>query len=392
MTETELHILWDKYLAEELTEAEFRRFWAACHEPAHQQTWQVIMGEVWNNPALQHLSDEATGNRLLEQLRPALMQQVPQQAPVHFLKRYRWVAAAVLVLAMATGTWLWQKEQMTDDRVTDNRKKEILPGGNKATLTLADGSTIVLDSAVNGTLAEQNGIRIIKPANGQLSYKSDIRDQRSGMAYNILKTPRGGQYQVILPDGTVVWMNSASSLRYPTVFQGTERIVELSGEAYFEVAKNVRQPFRVKVNDLDVKVLGTNFNINAYPDEQDIQTTLVEGAVAVNMGTATALLQPGQQAQADKTEHTLLTRKANIKQVLSWKNGLFIFEDRNLAEVLREISRWYNIEIEYQAPVSTEHYGGVINRHSPLSKVLELLEKNGIQHFKIENQRIIVLP
>jgi len=191
-----------------------------------------------------------------------------------------------------------------------------------------------------------------------------------------------------------VWLNAVSSLRYPTGFPGAERVVELSGEAYFEVAEKTTQPFRVKTNGHTVNVLGTHFNVHAYPDESSIQTTLIQGSVSVQAeyGSRPMLLKPGQQAYVDLATNSITTRLPNVRQVISWKDDLFIFEDMRLNEVLREVCRWYDVDIDMQAPVSNERYTGVINRKNPLSKVLALLEENNIQHFKIEGRKIIVLP
>lgn len=339
-------------------------------------------------------TDEAQLHYLQQQSWQAIRQR--QRATVVPLYRRYWqVAAAVLVLLVA-GTWWWRS---TTDRqataVAVNTATAIRPGTNKATLTLSNGSVVVLDSNAQTQIADAGGIHITNRNNQQLSYQPQPSGAHSEMVgFNMLSTPRGGQYQLTLPDGSMVWLNSASQLKYPISFQGNERVVELSGEAYFEVAENAKQPFKVIANGIRVDVLGTKFNINAYHDEASIKTTLVQGSVRVSGSRATSgastILRPGQQAIAIAGNVT--TRQANIQQVLSWKNGLFVFEDRKLDEVLREVSRWYDIEIEFRAPLSDNLYGGVINRHNLLPKVLELLEKNGIQHFKIEGRKVIVLP
>jgi ferric-dicitrate binding protein FerR (iron transport regulator) len=307
-------------------------------------------------------------------------------------RKWYWAAAAVLLLLAGSLFYQVQQKQLHQAAQVHNKIPDIAPGTNKAELTLADGTKIQLDST--GKQLIQQGNTAVQQNAGMLSYHA--QGDSAPIAFNTLTTPRGGKYQVTLPDGTKVWLNAVSSLTYPTTFPGTERVVELSGEAYFEVAEKASQPFRVKVNTLDVKVLGTHFNIHAYADENNIQTTLVEGSVSVTdqaaSGRAALILKPGQQAAADLADHTITSSQANVKQVLSWKNDLFIFEDMRLAEVLREISRWYDVEIEMRAPVNEERYTGVINRKNTLSKVLALLEENNIQHFKIEERKIIVLP
>ena len=359
--------------------------------------------------SLEYDTTAFTGDEELNAWKEASWQAVAasrKQAAVPLYRRFGVVAAAaVLVLAVA-GFWLL-KNSIGINKAGKELAEKIVPASNKAVLVLSDGTTIELDSVLQNAITDPNGVTVINSAGSRLSYHDQApADAAAPIAYNTLKTPRGGQYRLTLPDGTQVWMNSASELRYPTSFREANRVVELSGEAYFEVAQNARQPFKVKANGTEVKVLGTHFNVHAYPDEPNTQTTLVEGSIQVSNPTSdisksanpnqrsaiskSAILVPGQQAVT--TREDLTTRNANIKQVLSWKNGLFIFEEMKLEEVLREISRWYDIEVEYRAPVSEEHYGGVINRHSPLPKVLELLQENGIQHFKIEGRKILVLP
>lgn len=314
---------------------------------------------------------------------------------VGLFRRYRvGIAAAVLLAVAGISLLLIMQRKPAQDGVNVVQASPVKPAGDKAVLTLANGQQIVLEQANSGAIAEQNGIQVMKLGNGQLAY-NQAGQARSATApmYNTLTTPRGGQYKVILPDGSRVWLNSASSLTYPTAFNG-KRLVKLSGEAYFEVAANAREPFTVQVNKTEVDVLGTEFNVYAYTDEPAVTTTLVQGSVRVThgmpAGSKTELLTPGEQAVGAETY--LVTRKANMRQVLSWKNGLFLFEDRKLAEVLREISRWYDIDIDMQAPADDTRYGGVINRNSPLPKVLALLEQNGIRHFKVEGRKVVVLP
>lgn len=314
---------------------------------------------------------------------------------VGLFRRYRvGIAAAVLLAIAGISLLLIPQQKRKQGRADVVQATPVKPAGDKAVLTLANGQQIVLEQANSGAIAEQNGIRVMKLRNGQLAYnKAGQARSTAAPMYNTLTTPRGGQYKVILPDGSRVWLNSASSLTYPTVFNG-KRLVKLSGEAYFEVAANAREPFTVQVNKTEVDVLGTEFNVYAYADEPAVTTTLVQGSVRVThgmpAGSKTELLTPGEQAVGAETY--LVTRKANMRQALSWKNGLFIFEDRKLAEVLREISRWYDIDIDMQAPADDTRYGGVINRNSPLPKVLALLEQNGIRHFKVEGRKVVVLP
>lgn len=352
------------------------------------------LDQDFHNHQLPELGDDTTREIIYNAIQLRAPERQLRTAPrLPVLIRY--TAAAAILLAVLAGAWLFTRKQNRPENggAVTTGTSAIQPAGDKAILTLANGQQIVLDSTGSGAITEANGVRIIRLGNGQLAYKA-MDNKRPASLYNTLTTPRGGQYKIQLPDGSTVWMNSASSLTYPTVFNEKERLVKLTGEAYFEVAPHAGQPFKVTVKNTTVDVLGTGFNIHAYSDEPAVTTTLVEGSVRVSQliqGTVKAdVLTPGLQAVG--TDNNQLTRKANLRQVLSWKNGLFIFEDRKLAEVLREISRWYDIDIDMQAPPDDTRYGGVINRNSPLAHVLNLLESNGIRHFKTEGRKLIVLP
>lgn len=306
----------------------------------------------------------------------------------------RYAAAAVLAVLLAGGSvYLFLRKAPRPVTVQLPVKEDVAPGGNKAVLTLTDGTEITLDSASNGLLAQQGSAKVSKLANGQLAYTQEGKEGGAPM-YNTMRTPRGGQYQLTLPDGTKVWLNSASSLRFPAVFTGTERTVALTGQAYFEVAANKEHPFTVTVSGIEVQVLGTHFDIMAYPDEKSINTTLLEGAVKVKSKGATALLKPGEQAVLVHESLRLSVVPAQVNKVVAWKQGLFVFNKMDLESILREVSRWYDVDIVYQAPFQANGklYGGGISRKMLLSDVLHFLEESGIHHFKIEGKKVIVLP
>jgi ferric-dicitrate binding protein FerR (iron transport regulator) len=280
----------------------------------------------------------------------------------------------------------------------------ILPGStNKAVLILADGSRIALDSVHNGQIAQQGITRVIK-GNGTVSLVSNSTlsgeanaGSNTPVAYNTIMTPRGGQYQLVLPDGSRVWLNSASSLRFPVAFNGRERIVELTGEGYFEITHNPHMPFAVNIRTPSgdggkVNVLGTHFNIMAYPEEQSIKTTLLEGAVAVSQSEVSTRLIPGQQAAFDNMRHQFRVRPVDTLQAIAWKNGLFEFDNTDLATIMRQLARWYDIEIVYRAPLDKTPLGGNISKNMDLADALALLEANGTNHFKIEGKKVFVLP
>ena len=281
------------------------------------------------------------------------------------------------------------KEQISANNI--NRGK-ITPGGNKAVLTLANGSQIVLENAKKGVLANQQNSIINKTADGKLVYdasqqQQDNKELQSG--YNTVSTPNGGQYQVVLPDGTRVWLNAASSLKFPVAFTGKQRDVELSGEGYFEVAKNKAMPFRVTVNHSTVEVLGTHFNIMGYADEKSTNTTLLEGSVKIISGNKQKLIVPGEQARVNGE---IAVAKVNVGQVVEWKNGNFNFSHENIETIMRKVARWYDVSIQYQGTMTHEGFVGTVPRSENISEVLSALELTGLVHFKIIERRVIVMP
>jgi transmembrane sensor len=269
--------------------------------------------------------------------------------------------------------------------------QDIAPGKNIATLTLSNGQKVNLNNAGNGQVAIQAGVKIIKAGSGQITYVAGAVRNAVDIELNNISTPRGGQWQVTLPDGSKVWLNSSSSLSYPAKFHGQKRrIVELSGEAYFEIAKNKTHPFIVKTDKQSVEVLGTHFNINSYPDEPSVKTTLAEGRVRVSDLTGkTKVLVPGQQAILKNG--TLTVGDANVEEALAWKNGYFRFNDESIQSIMRKLSRWYNIEVQYGEDIYTEGLNGKVSRFKNISQVLRALEATKTVHFKIEGRRVTVM-
>jgi ferric-dicitrate binding protein FerR (iron transport regulator) len=272
-------------------------------------------------------------------------------------------------------------------------RSDALPGSNKATLTLSDGKKIGLDTAHNGLLAREGNTKVLQSGNGQLNYQAaETSFGGKEIAYNILSTPRGGQYRLVLPDGSRVWLNAASSIRYPTVFDRRERKVEVSGEAYFEVITNAAMPFRVTGKGVTVEVLGTSFNVNLYDDEPLMMTTLSEGKVKVTGDRNSQLLAPGEQAQWSPGGEIKLEKDIDMEKTMAWKNNQFIFERDDLPAILRQLGRWYDVEIRYQDSPKPYHFSGIISRARNASDVLRMLEATGNIHFDIEGKKIIVKP
>ncbi|MET6996334.1 FecR domain-containing protein [Chitinophaga defluvii] len=340
--------------------------------------------------------------KLREDMRAGIEASIQRQEPlakparVRLLSVYRWVAAAGIALLVCGSYFYFSQRSPSVDaaKISGNthlQLNDVPPGGSKAVLTLADGSTIVLDSAKNGTLIRQGTVDISKPEDGQLAYNTGAPGAKE-VLYNIIATPRGGEYALQLADGSKVWINAASSLRFPTAFNGDERRVELTGEAYFEVAGDPGKPFKVIVNGIEVAVLGTHFNINAYTDESSIRTTLVEGAVKVTGEHQSLLLSPGQQAQVDKAGEMTLIKKANLDVATAWKNGRFEFEDNSITSVMQQIQRWYNVAVVYDGKIPDIRFSGAISRQENVSKVLSMLELTHLVRFRMENNTIHIIP
>jgi hypothetical protein len=314
------------------------------------------------------------------------------------------VAAAATVILFISGAAYWVIKNQNNTRSTasvviPNKKVDkILPGGNHAILTMADGSKIVLDSVRNGNI--QSGGATISKQGGLLVYdgSSPAKSATAAVAYNTLTTPPGGQYKLILADGSKVWLNASSSLRFPTAFTGKERNVELTGEAYFEVAhisssrrggREDAKPFHVNVNGMQVEVLGTHFNVNAYGDEGAIKTSLLEGSVKIKKGNVSGLLKPGQQGVLKNNSNNIEIKNADMSQAVAWKNGLFQFDGADIKTIMREIGRWYDVEIEYAGKVPERRFEGKISRDSQLSDVLKILELSNVK-FAVEGKKIVV--
>ncbi|PWS30589.1 FecR family protein [Pedobacter paludis] len=310
----------------------------------------------------------------------------------------RYVAAAVILLLVSSTLYfaLNRNRLSTANNLTKNKVLDVLPGTDKAILTLSDGSKVVLDNQTASNISDRDGLKISKTKDGQLIYtilNQENLSNKKAIAYNTIQTPKGGQYQIILPDGTKVWLNAASTLKYPEVFVGNERRVELTGEAYFEVAKNKAMPFHVKNESQDVEVLGTHFNINGYMDEKTIKTTLLEGSVKVSNGKSSKILKPGDQSIAGISENSSIQLVHNIDtdDETAWKNGLFQFSNEGLKTILNQLERWYDIKIDYSS-VPDKRYNGMVPRKAKLSEVLKMLELTGNIKFEIvEGRQLKVL-
>ena len=325
---------------------------------------------------------------------------------ISFGKRWMRYAAAVLIIVGTAIVVIYHSGRSTSvkedgDQVVTELFKGVKPGGDQAMLTLDDGSTVLLDSSGEGLLSQQGRTNVIKVKGGELAYQGA---DHSGLAagpekiyYNTITTPRGGQYKVVLPDGSKVWLNAASSLRFPTAFPGASRVVDLTGEAYFEIAPDAKKSFHARVGGVSVEVLGTVFNVNGYAEEQQIKTTLLKGRVCIRAGEDTALLKPGEQAKVPAAPAAggkagrliTLQHHANTEEAVAWKNGLFYLSSADLGSVLRQIGRWYDIDVEFEGRPLTGHITGIVPRNTSLPKMLRILKASGVD-FRMEKKKIIV--
>jgi ferric-dicitrate binding protein FerR (iron transport regulator) len=336
-------------------------------------------------------SEEMTGEAMLARLNR-------ETKPAKTKRIFRWVAAASAVLILGV-TGLFITRMLTTDQEDFPRRvaqSNIHPGGNKAILTLASGKKISLTDAGNGQIANQNGIKVTKAANGQLVYTITGRENLPGAsssndldAFNTIETPKGGQYQVVLPDGSKVWLNAYTSLKFPVSFNNQkERRVELSGEAYFEVAHNKDLPFRVVTARQTVEVLGTHFDVNAYSDDAVTKTTLLQGLVRITAASRSAILNPGQQA---KLTGTLDVSEVNTAEAIAWKNGYFNFDDEKLENIMRSVSRWYNVDVVFEdQSLKKETFGAVTTRFANITTLLKMMEQTGDARFSIQGTTITV--
>lgn len=306
------------------------------------------------------------------------------------------IAVAASILMVVGAGLIFFKNQHEANAIARLQQEEasIQPGGPKAMLTLADGSKISLDEAANGKLANQAGITITKTKEGQLVYT--MSPSSTGTAavqtYNTISTPKGGQYQINLPDGTKVWLNAASSLIYPIAFADRERKVELKGEAYFEVSPDKEKPFRVVTDQQTVSVLGTHFNISAYADDGFVKTTLLEGKVKVQLKDldVSAVLSPGEQSVLK--ERTFNVQKVDVEEAIAWKNNTFLFQNEELGDIMREISRWYDVEVVCPPDMAKVTFSGSGSRDKSIKQALRIMQLTGTVHFKFEGRRITVMP
>ena len=396
MSEDRLSYLFHRYINNQCTPAEKKEFFELLKRPDLEQPAKQLLDQLIEKedaaPLKRHMSSEVAqsifGSIIEADAEPA---ENPTSTPVLRRMRFsRLAAACILGLVLSvTAYFLFRPiSKETDVAITSsNVTHDVLPGKDKAVLLMADGSEILLDNTANGDLNGNQSAKVIKE-NGLLTYQSN--NDTTVTEYNTINTPRGGQYRLVLADGTKVWLNAASSLRFPASFTGDKREVVLTGEGYFEVAKDASKPFFVQSGEMNVQVLGTHFNINAYGDEAALETTLLEGSVKVSSPGGVRTLAPGQQARI-KEQTVQLVKDVDVEGVVAWKNGLFQLNSVDITTIMKQLSRWYDVEVKYEGEIPVAHISGKMSRALNLSQVLKVLEYSGI-HCKIEGRTLVVLP
>lgn len=389
MNQQRFQYLLDQYVLGEITPDDRRELAALMAMPEYQPLLNDLLLQSFRNQPLQPLAADNAVEKLLH-TRLGL-----QPAPLRrsFLFRPHWWQAAAVLLLLAAALWIWLPREKNTTPAPGNIAV-IAPGSDKAVLTLANGQRIVLDSAANGTLAHEKGVTVLKLDSGALAYHDNNKSASQALTWNSLSTPKGGQYRLILPDGTRVWLNAATTISFPVAFTANNRQVKLTGEAYFEVTQNAQKPFIVTTGETDIRVLGTAFNVMAYREEGNTATTLVSGSVAVSdkLNQDRMLLQPAQQAVLDNGGNRFRLLKPDMEQVTAWKDGFFIFDKTDLKAMMRQIERWYNVTVEYSGQLNNISFTGRVARTEYAAQLLELLEMEGRVHFLLTGNHIIVKP
>lgn len=396
----QLNALMKQYTENSINKQDYALLMAHFKKNSNDETVFLAMDEVWKEPVPQqlYLQDELDScyNKLIAS--PEFKHNQSKVRPFMTMSRLPQLAvAAAILMVMGTGIWFFVQRSafQTNDRLSTLQQNDADPGKNSATLTLGNGKKIALASQPEGALLEEGGTTISKTASGQISYQVSGSKIPAGNVINTLTTARGQQYRVNLPDGTRVWLNASSVLKYPASFKiRQERRVELIGEAYFEVSKDKAHPFIVKTPKQELRVLGTHFNLSSYPDENVTVTTLLEGSVHVKglfttaRNNNTSILKPGQQSVLG---NSFTLREVDTEEAIAWTKGMFMFNDEKLGNILLKVSRWYNVNIVYEDDsLKNLSFWGTITRHHKLSKVLHLLERTQVVVFEIKGDTIRV--
>ncbi len=404
MSDQQIIELLNRFFQGEITSEEKEKLSHWIQESGNEAKLEALMAQAWQQFKPQQTLPSSKAKSLLktilERNREAKKSSVKPIKLLH--KGYRIAAAASIILLLGFAIYFWINRSTKINQVVPQlaRQDIVPPQTLNAVLTLGNGERILLEDTFRGVLAIEGTVNISKHAGGQIAYRSDIPDHDTEVMYHTLTIPRGSKtLKIELADGTRVWMNSASSLRYPNLFTGKQRQVEIKGEAYFEVAKNEDMPFIVKVNNkAEIKVLGTHFNVSAYDDESTIKTTLLEGSVRVSSSLShsvsssprpSVILSPNQQASLDASGK-LNVEKVDPEEAIAWKNGMFDFKEADIRTIMRQLARWYDLKVEYEEEI-TEKFYVKMSRNTNISNVFKILEATGAVNFRIEGKKITII-
>lgn len=395
MNEFDFRRLVEKYAAGELLEAEQKQFFELIESEEYRKILEQILEFEWRegtyeetgNPEVYSVLESHVLKAINE---PPVEQVTPGQGAVVYFKKYWLAIAAVLIIMISTAILVFQKKAgyVKPGIATKNQtqKTEILPATNGAILTLGNGQQIVLDSIGSGLVANQGNSSIVKQNNG-LAYQASGTGSTDPV-YNTISTPKGRQYpNLTLSDGTKVWLDAGSSIRFPVAFVGNERKVEISGQVWFDVVHNSQMPFKVIAKGVETTDIGTEFNVNAYEDENDLKVTLLQGAIQIN-GT---VIKPGEQALVDRDGSLRLNKNADLDEVMAWKTGYFNFNKADIQTIMKQLSRWYDVDVSYTGKIPAGTYSGKISRNLGLQDLLDGLAFSDIR-FRIDGRKLIVLP
>jgi transmembrane sensor len=378
MNADEYLLLYEKYISGNCDAEEERKL---C---AYQDKFRMLQ----EDPGQQTADDVELSERIYGRITSSLSE--PSKTKIFLLSFFK--IAAILAFAIGIGFLYHTYYDRSVPQSSASKtlvRRAIKPGTNTAQLTLSDGSVVDLNDAKDGVISTTDQAKISRNSGGSISYATNSSAPEN--ATNTITVPAGGNYKVILPDGTSVWLNSVSTLNYPLTFKGKNRIVTLQGEGYFEVSKNPEKPFVVQVDAMTVTVLGTHFNINAYKEHTGIQTTLSEGSVRLSQASKSVTLVPGEQGSVDRQSALMTVAKVNTNKVMGWKNGYFMFQDDNIENIMEQIARWYDVDVEYRGDLSNKLFGGIYSRNKDINELLKGLELTGLVHFKIVGRRVIVM-
>jgi len=376
-----LPLLFDKYINNQISADECKEFWQLLQENGLADNLSTELQNLW----LEH-PKYSQSNAIWELKFDALI--ASQQPSIRKTSIIKYAVAALFVFLIWSIWFLNFESKSPKNKSNKQLVNDVKPGHNGAILTLSNGKKVILDSAVDGETLSDANLGIIKK-DGEIIYTGKTDE----LVYNTVTTDKGRQWRLTLPDGSKVWLNAQSSIHYPLNFTDKERVVEIAGEVFFEVVHNSKKPFKVKVGNKVIADIGTSFNINAYADESDMKTTLIEGSLSIS-NTRTnippTILEPGQQAVVNSTGFIRVNQHQDLDEVMAWKNGMFNFNETNIENIMRQIGRWYDLDIEYSGKITTETFSGMVSRNKSLIQVLKVLEQASIK-FKIEGKKIIVI-